>query len=179
MTSAEKTAVVLDTTVLSNYAISESVTWLTDSNERLWTVPAVRTELERGIELGYDGLAPAVRAISEGEINVDTDAPDRLGETYMSIRTTIDRGEAEALVAALESDGAAALATDDQAARDVAREYDTAVTGSLGLLADGVTTGEISIETADSWLDSWKTDGNYIAPVDSITEVLSSGNDSS
>jgi len=40
--------VVLDATVLSNYASTDSVTWLTTTLDDLWTVPAVRTETGAG-----------------------------------------------------------------------------------------------------------------------------------
>ena len=40
--------IVLDATVLSNFASTDSVTWLAATLEDLQTVPAVRTELENG-----------------------------------------------------------------------------------------------------------------------------------
>jgi len=50
-----------DATVLSNYASTDSVTWLTTTLDDLWTVPAVRTELEQGREVGYAYLEHAPR----------------------------------------------------------------------------------------------------------------------
>jgi hypothetical protein len=43
--------VVLDATVLSNYASTDAVSWLTTTLGDLQTVPAVRTELEQGREV--------------------------------------------------------------------------------------------------------------------------------
>jgi len=67
------------------------------------------------------------------------------------VRERLDPGEAQALVAALSAGGT--LATDDGPARSLASEYDIAVTGSIGLLVRGVVRNELSVETADTWLE--------------------------
>jgi len=163
---------VFDTTVLSNFAISESIGWLTEQYPRGVTVPAVRDELARGVDLGYDALTPAVDALTGGEIDVESEASEVLQQSYPSIQTTVDRGEAEAMAAVLEHETDAVLVTDDRVARELAAEYDLAVTGSVGLLARGIVADALSVQTADAWLERWQTDGNYIAPVESVTEIL-------
>lgn len=45
--------IVLDATVLSNFASTDSVTWLATTLEDLQTVPAVRTELEQRSQPEY------------------------------------------------------------------------------------------------------------------------------
>ena len=52
--------VVLDATVLSNYASTDAVSWLTTTLDDPQTVPAVRTELEQGRAVGYAYLEPAL-----------------------------------------------------------------------------------------------------------------------
>jgi hypothetical protein len=52
--------------VLSNYASTDSVTWLTTTLDALQTVPAVRTELEQGREVGYAYLEHALDVLDSG-----------------------------------------------------------------------------------------------------------------
>lgn len=172
MTRVEGTVVVLDTTVLSNYAVSDSVSWLVDTVPTLRTVSAVHDELVRGVDAGYDQLSPAVDALDAGRIPIEEGVGSALRESYPTIRRQLDRGEAEAVVAAIERDETGVLATDDGIARTVARERDVDVTGSVGLLVRGILDGDLSVPSADAWLERWRTDGNYRAPVDSVREAL-------
>lgn len=103
--------VVLDATVLSNYASTDSVTWLTTTLDDLWTVPAVRTELEQGREVGYAYLEHALDGLESGRIGIVETAPEQLQQDYPTVQTRLDPGEAEALVAAHTADGT--LVTDD------------------------------------------------------------------
>ena len=170
MSEAVSKPIVLDATVLSNYANSGSVEYLTTIFDDIQTVPAVRTELEQGIRAGYTYLAAAVELLDDGSIDTADSAPDMLGNEYATIQSRLDAGEAEALVAAHTVGGT--LATDDGAARSLAADYDVSLTGSIGLLVRGVVLGTISIETADQWLATWVEERSYYAPVDTVTEAL-------
>jgi len=162
--------VVLDATVLSNYANTDSVSWLTTTLDGLQTVPAVRSELEQGCEVGYAYLKRALDVLESGRIGIAETAPEQLRQDYPNVQTRLDPGEAQALVAAHTTDGT--LVTDDGPARSLATEYDVALTGSIGLLVRGVVLDELSVETADAWLATWIDERNYYAPVDSVTAVL-------
>jgi len=162
--------IVLDATVLSNFASTDSVTWLTTTLEDLQTVPAVRTELENGREAGYTYLNHALSVLESGDIGVVETAPEQLQQDYPEIEDRLDPGEAEALVAAHTAGGT--LVTDDGTARTLAADYDVALTGSIGLLVRGVVRGELPVETADEWLTAWIEERNYYAPVDSVTAAL-------
>ncbi|MFC6764353.1 hypothetical protein ACFQE6_04645 [Natrinema soli] len=162
--------IVLDATVLSNYASTASVTWLTTILDDLQTAPAVRTELEQGHEVGYAYLEHALDAIESGDVEIAETAPEQLQQDYPGILARLDRGEAEALVAAHTVDGT--LVTDDGAARTLAGDYEVALTGSIGLLVRGVVHGDLSIKRADGWLTTWIEERNYYAPVDSVAAVL-------
>jgi hypothetical protein len=70
--------IVLDATVLSNSASTDSVTWLATTLEALQTVPAVRTELENGRDSGYAYLNHALAVLETGEIGVVETAPGQL-----------------------------------------------------------------------------------------------------
>lgn len=162
--------VVLDATVLSNYASTDSVRWLATTLDDPQTVPAVRTELEQGREVGYAYLENALDVLESGRIGIAETAPEQLQQDYPTVQTRLDPGEAEALVAAHTADGT--LVTDDGAARSLATEYNVALTGSIGLLVRGVVLEELAVKTADEWLTTWIEERNYYAPVDSVTAAL-------
>lgn len=158
--------VVLDTTVLSNFASTDSVSLLTAVLASPVVVPAVRAELERGLEAGHDYLDTTVRALDDGLVVRSLSSEDN----YQDVRERLDPGEAESLLGAIEHGGT--LATDDLAARRVADQRDVPVTGSIGLLVLGVELDHIDRNTADDWLDTWRDRRGYYAPVESVTEIL-------
>lgn len=161
---------VLDATVLSNFARTESIDWLTATFGTLRTVPAVRAELDQGVEAGYEYLARAVSAIDEGSIPLLDIDDATVAERYPTVRDRLDRGEAAALVAVLTDGGT--LVTDDGTARTVGQDRGVPVTGSIGLLVRGIREDAVSIETADTWLQTWIQQEDYYAPVGSVTDAL-------
>lgn len=136
MSESFSSPVVLDATVLSNFASTASVTWLTSVLGNPMTVPAVERELRRGTENGYAYLDTALEAIETGHIPLEESAPEQLEQTYPTIRDQLDLGEAEALVVADQTSGT--LVTNDGAARHLASTYEIELTGSIGLLVRGV-----------------------------------------
>lgn len=169
MANQDPQPVVLDTTVLSNFSSTDSVSFVTAVLKSPVVVLAVRDELERGLEMGHDYLDSAVGAL-DGELPVRTLTSDR---SYQDIRNQLDPGEAESLIGAINHDGT--LATDDLAARRVADEREVPVTGSIGLLVLGVECDHIDRDTADEWLDAWREQRGYYAPVESVSEILDNG----
>ncbi|ELY88605.1 hypothetical protein [Natrinema altunense] len=162
--------VILDATVSSNFASTESVTWLTAVLENLTTVPAIEWELQRGIENGYPYLENALEAIRTGQIPLEKSVTEQLEQAYPTIRDQLDPGEAEAFVVADRTDGT--LVTDDGAARNPASTYEINLTGSIGLLVRGVVRDNLTVETADSWFTTWVDECDYYAPVESVSDVL-------
>ncbi len=158
--------VFLDTTIISNYASTNSIEFLVDVLEAPVVAPAVRDEIEQGVEFGHEYLISAVEAFDDGLIL--SDVPPEMER--ISLRERLDRGETEALRGAVERDGT--IATDDLAARRLATESDVPVTGSVGLLVLGIKREHIGTETADEWIDIWRTERGYYAPVESVTELL-------
>lgn len=168
-----KQPLVLDSTVFSNFASSESLTWLTSSFSDLVTTPTVERELRDGVNEGYSFLRPAVRAIDDERVPVLGSVGEIANSPEMrSVFSRLDRGEAEALVIAQQDDGT--LLTDDMAARNLADERGVPTTGSVGLLVNGVHRDLLSEETADEWLDTWRAERGYYAPVETIAEVVPS-----
>ena len=170
MSEAFSPPIILDATVLSNYASTDAVSWLTTTLNELQTVPAVQTELKQGREAGYTYLENALAAIESGDITIAENAPEQLQADYPELRDRLDAGEAEAFVAAHTAGGT--LVTDDGAARTLATDYDVSLTGSIGVLVRGVVRGDVTVETADEWLTTWIDERQYYAPVDSVTVVL-------
>jgi len=129
-------------------------------------VPSVREGIERGERAGYEYLGVAVDALGESLPirEVPSDADDS------EICDRLDAGDAESILGVLAHGGT--VATDDLAARRVAKSRGVPVTGSVGLLVPGVERGAIASETADDWLDGWREHRGYYAPVESVKELL-------
>lgn len=166
MTNGYPEPVVLDTTVLSNFACTGGVSLLTHVLERPMVVPAVRDELKRGLDEGHDYLDTAIDSLDDG-LPVQ---PPSSTQHFQEIRDRLDSGEAESILLAIESKGT--VATDDLAARKIADDRDVPVTGSIGLLVLGVNTGHLDRTVANEWLDTWREERSYYAPVESVNEVL-------
>ena len=158
--------VFLDATVISNFASTTSVEFLVHLLEAPIVVPAVRDEIERGVKHGHEYLTSAVEAFDNGL--AVSDVPPEIGRVTLHER--LDPGETEALRGAVERNGT--IATDDLVARRLATELDVSVTGSVGLLVLGNEREHIDSETADEWIDTWRTERGYYAPVESVTERI-------
>jgi predicted nucleic acid-binding protein len=156
----------LDATVISNFASTDGCELLARTLDSPVVTPAVQDEIEDGRTHGHEYLATAVAAIGD-TIPVHTVSEPAAN---LSSRIELDAGEAESLRGAIATDGT--IATDDLAARRAATQQDVPVTGSIGLLVHCITHDELSPETADDWLTTWREKRGYYAPVDSISEVL-------
>lgn len=166
MTGGYPQPVILDATVLSNFASADGISLLTTVLESPVVVPAVRDELERGLDAGHEYLDTVVDAL-EDDLPVQSTESD---SDPQEIRDRLDPGEAQSLLVAIEHGGT--LATDDLAARKAADRRDVPVTGSIGLLVLSVESGHLDRGTADEWLDTWREQRGYYAPVESVSEIL-------
>lgn len=166
MTGERQREVVLDTTVLSNFASSCSVGKLNRIIYAPLTTAAVRSELQSGVDHGHEYLQHALDELGSKirVVSIDGDVPDKQFERQL------DRGERHSLAVALERD--AVLATDDLAGRESASAASVPVTGSVGLLVLGVEREVISREEASAWLERWEAERGYYAPVASLAELL-------
>ncbi|MFH5799495.1 hypothetical protein [Haladaptatus sp. CMAA 1911] len=188
--SGQAQFVVLDATVLSNFAYTNSMDFLVDVFEQSYTAREVVAELEQGVKEGYEFLERALSelppaSLSSTETNYEIAAP-KLTSSFVErmsprLNKKLDNGEARALALALweiksvsyrKSDYPVVFASDDGDARTLARELDVQVTGSIGILVHGIREDMLSIETADDWLTSWVEDIGYYSPVDGVEEIL-------
>jgi len=174
--------VYLDSTVLSNLALTDSVDVLFACFADPVVPEAVFGELLEGSADGHGHLRRAIFHLESDDDRVLRETSD---EPYLPLQRlrresadptgyppeidTVDPGEAAVLRLAYQHDGVAA--TDDSDARDVAEMLDIDTTGSLGVLAKAVHVDEIDVETADEWLSEWVEYG-YYSPVDSVSELL-------
>ncbi|NEU58565.1 hypothetical protein [Halorussus sp. MSC15.2] len=162
---------VLDATVLSNFASSDAISWLTDTFSGLATAAAVEQELQRGVDEGYPFLGSALAAVQCDKIDLLHPGRGILDHHEFSEELQrLDRGETEVLVTAQLVDGT--FVSDDMDARRLADELGVSKTGSIGLLVNGVVRNELSVETADEWLDVWRDQRGYYAPVESVADAL-------
>ena len=160
--------VVLDTTVLSNVASSSSISDLLAVLATPATVPAVRKELQEGTNHGHEFLAVALEHVGEDipVIQINSESKGR----YSKFRTSLDLGETEALIGAIERRGT--LATDDLAARRLATDQDVATIGSIGILVRGITRGILAPEAANNQLATWRDERGYYSPVERVEDAL-------
>jgi len=156
--------VVLDTTVLSNFASTDSIGWVVELLERPIVVSAVRDELERGVEAGHHYLEEAIEAIGN---DIELVEPEEYPPFH---KAELDVGERESMAVALAQEGV--LATDDLAAREAAGSHKLPITGSIGLLVLGIERDLIDVETADRWLTTWRAQRSYHSPIERISEAF-------
>jgi len=158
MTAPPDNATVLNTTALSNFAHVQRIDLLEDL-PRLVTVPAVRTELEVGVET-HSHLSNALTVL-EDDIPV-AELSSEAQTLEATLLETLDPGEAQALAVAEAVDGT--VITDDGDARATASERNISVTGSIGLLVRFVERNLISAETADTYLKRWIDGAGFHSP---------------
>lgn len=157
--------IFLDATVCSNFASTDGIDLLVELLDRPAVTPAVRIEIEAGLNEDHEYLRETVAAFDD-----TLPIRGRSIDDDHAIRSQLDAGEAATLIAAIEDDGS--IATDDLAARQAAKERDVPVTGSIGLLVLAVEHNLIDVDTADDWLERWQAERGYYAPVDSVRGLL-------
>lgn len=155
---------VLNTTVLSNFAYIDEL-WIVTGLANICTVPVVREELERGVDV-HPYLRVALDTL-DNEIPVAT-ISDTVANRESVVRSHLDPGEAQAFAVADAYDGR--LLTDDGDARSFAKEYGVTVVGSVGVLLAAIDAGKIDESTADEWLPTWINDTGYYVPYCSISK---------
>lgn len=158
------TPIVLNTTVLSNFAYVDQW-WVLAGLSGICTVPAVREELQAGVD-DHLYLQTALDVLDD-EIPVAA-VSDTVANREAVVSTHLDPGESQAFALADAHDGR--LLTDDGDARTFAKEQGVPVVGSVGVLLAAIEAGKISEATADEWLSTWIDEIGYYVPYRSITD---------
>ena len=153
---------VLDNTVMSNFALIGRANWLRDvwpgmlvTSEDTWAELQTGVRLSRVPEADWSWLT--VLALTEAERELRDELMPPLGE-----------GEAACL--ALACRRGFAFLTDDRAARREARRRGVPLSGTLGVLKSLVDEGRVSLEEADKALQQMISLG-YHSPVLLLSEL--------
>jgi len=153
--------ILLDTTVLSNFAHIERLDLLRLALPNAATTPQVMAELEIGVAAGYlpncdCGWLEVVQLTPSGEASL------------AHVRLILGDGEASCIAVALERKGG--LFSDDLDARCYARRRGLRVSGTLGVLSLLVDMGNITMTEADEYLQKMIAHG-YRCPVRSLADL--------
>lgn len=195
------TELLIDSTVFSNFAYSDSIDTLLETVDKPQTTHEVIRELQRGQKDGYEFLNRATRLMGEpgrnstaedNEIRAAVVSPDESVWPLQDVSPDevyeqLDSGEASIICRSIQTFSYlykspdsipddqiehTPIATDDRDAREFAEKLNIEKTGSIGILAKAVKDGIITVETADKDLHSWLNGNGYRSPVESIGEVL-------
>jgi predicted nucleic acid-binding protein len=90
-------------------------------------------------------------------------------EVYRRLLARLGEGEASSIAAALERKGT--VVTDDRAARNVRREFEIALSGTIGILVAGVSDALLTHAAADEILDAM-VEAGFHSPVRRISDIL-------
>ena len=155
--------VLLDNTVLSNFALVGQTHLLRDSlGRRAATVAEVVQEYERGVLLGR------TPPLNWQWITIYGLAADEL-ELYQTFLRKVSAGEAACLtVAYLRT---MAVFTDDRDARQIAIQYGIPVSGTIGVLVEATRRNILSLEQANRVLLEMIHLG-YRAPFSTLDSLL-------
>lgn len=158
--------VVLDNTVLSNFALVERSELLSQLwGDAICTTQAVLAEYARGVASGvvpavlWNTLAPIEFTQAEQQFAAD-----------LSLR--LGAGERTCLAAAYLRRGL--LVTDDRRARTLARRLGVSVTGTIGVLVRLVRDGRLTHAAADMLLANMISAG-FRSPIRHLDEAMPDG----
>lgn len=70
MSEEDSVALVFDATVLSNFASSDSLDWLTTEFDQIYTIPAVWNKIVHDIDTGHEFLKPAQTTLDAGKFQI-------------------------------------------------------------------------------------------------------------
>lgn len=157
-----ETLVLLDNTVLSNFALVQQPEMVLRVCPNACTTAAAYAEYEAAVE---KGILPA-RMWSALPVIDLTDREWRLVEM---LPARLGPGERTCLAVAIHR--SAVVATDDLDARQLAHHFSVRITGTLGILVQAIGAGEAAVDQADSFLARMIASG-YRSPVKSLIVLL-------
>jgi predicted nucleic acid-binding protein len=163
MTGKIKSLVLLDNTVLSNFANIQRPALIRKAlGDSAATVQEVIDELNVGVERG------AIPDVDWSWLPIISMTDDER-HAYRTLLKRLNEGEASCLIVASARGGR--VLTDDRDARKIAMEMQISVSGTLGILVLLVDLGHISMQEADELLKLMIEKG-YFSPIRSLVEIL-------
>ena len=157
--------ILLDTTVLSNFARSGRLDLLRLALPEATTTHQVLTELQHGVNAGY---FPAGSWEWLGVTELTTREESHLSE----LRTILGDGEASCIAVLIERPGI--LFSDDLLARRQSQRRGFPVSGTLGILLSLVKAGRLSLDEANACLQEMIAHG-YRSPTRSLPPLHPAG----
>ncbi len=166
--------IVFDTSVLSNFAVCGQVHLLEHLYKGgAYTTLMVVDEIERGIDAGYEYLG-CIKAIlapvqTTGWLNVLSLESADEQRLYIELYSYVDAGEASCLAVAISQ--GFSLATDDLAARRVAKDRRVKLTGTVGVLLRLVRENLLPLDEANKILEQMIA-LRFRSPVDRLDDLV-------
>jgi predicted nucleic acid-binding protein len=165
--------VIVNTTVISNFASIGQLDVLRQLYGSLAMSPDVYDEIQAGVEEGYHfyaGIEQWVQPLAEGGwIHLASLSHEQELRYFRELPTRLHRGEMSSLAIARHRGWL--LLTDDRAARTEATRLGVLVSGSLGCLVFAIERHLCSLAQANSWLQEMMRQG-YRSPVTDLTPLL-------
>lgn len=166
--------IVFDTTVLSNFATVGRLEILEHRyHGTSWATVEVHSELTLGVHSGYGYLEPLVQALSRPRsgawIRILEPGCDEELLLRQELSLRLGLGKSSCLAAARCRD--LVLATDDKAARQLARQLGARLTGTVGVLVASVRDNSLRLAEANSILADMIR-RRYHCPVDSLDDLI-------
>jgi predicted nucleic acid-binding protein len=166
-------SVIVNTTVLSNFASIDQLVLLRQLFTTLHLSTHVYEEIQRGLDEGYQFYAGIDQHIApfvpDGWLRLTSLTGDHELQLFGALPPRLHRGEASCLALAQHRDWT--FLTDDRAARTEAARLSIPVSGSIGCLVLAVDRGIVALEQANTWLGLMMAHG-YRSPVVDLTPLL-------
>lgn len=154
--------VLLDNTVLSNFALVNQIELLTKAlGSQIATTPQVIDEFNNGV--ARERL-PETKLDWLEVINLETEEE----ELFQELLTRVNLGEAACLAVASQRNGR--ILTDDRDARKLAAQMKIPVSGTLGVLLRLVQIDMLTLSEANEILERMISQG-YRSPVQKLEEL--------
>lgn len=166
--------VLINSTVLSNFAAIERLSLLQALYGIVYIAQAVYEEAQDGLEEGYTFLARIDEFIfpfhAEGWLHLVNLEGETELQLYQQTPPKLHRGEAVSLAIAAHRHWR--FLTDDLAARYYAKTLGVDVGGTLGVLAQLVKRNKLSLKEANSLLRQMVIQARYHTPIIDIGSLL-------
>lgn len=162
--------IVLDTCVLSNFALSRSLFILQSCYSRqVYITSFVLSEILKGLQKGYKELSEIKRALSDGWLIETPLKSAKEKELFEMLATSLGAGESSSIAVAKRR--GFTFASDDLVARREAILLDVPLTGTIGILVKAINSKVITLHRGETILTHMKEHGLY-APVASLAELI-------
>jgi len=162
--------IILDTCVVSNFALSQSIFILKSCYSRqVYITSFVMAEILKGLLKGYKELSDIKMALSEGWLIETPLKSIKEKNLFETLSTSLGTGESSSI--AVAKNRGLTFASDDLVARREALLLNVPLTGTVGILVRAINSKVINLRRGETILTQMKERGFY-APVESLSELI-------